>query len=176
MNVFSLFAVATALIVGASFASAGDVQHGNKHDAHDETAMDHVQHGDLVLTGAYVRATLPNQPVAGAFLTIENTGTEDEMLVGVSADFAGRGEVHEMKMVDDTMQMRKLDAGLVIPAGETVTLEPGGYHLMFMKLDQAMVEGETVNATLEFENTGPVTTSFNVEGKVAKRGEHDHGS
>ena len=124
--------------------------------------------GDLTLKAPFARATLPNQPVAGAFLTISNMGSEDDVLVGVSSSISERGEVHEMKMDGDTMKMREMEDGLLIPAGETVELKPGGYHLMFVQLNQSLVEGETVEATLEFQNAGSVTIPFSVMGKGAK--------
>lgn len=123
--------------------------------------------GAMVLTDPFSRATLPNQPVAGAFLTIENTGTAEDVLVSVSADFAGTGEIHEMSMQGEMMRMRPLPDGLPIAAGETVALMPGGYHLMFSDLTQPLVEGETVEATLQFRDAGSVTIPFTVLGKGA---------
>jgi copper(I)-binding protein len=168
-------ATVTLLILAAS-VSAGD-----KVDDHGDNMaeMKMVEHkvGDLTLTGAFARATLPNQPVAGGFLRITNTGDMDDRLVSVSASFAQKGEVHEMAMDGDTMRMRKLSDGLVIPAGETVELQPGGYHLMFMKLNTPLVEGEMVDATLLFENAGTVTIPLAVLGKGAKSMDHsEHGS
>jgi uncharacterized protein YcnI/copper(I)-binding protein len=123
--------------------------------------------GDLTLTGAFTRATLPNAPVAGGFLTIVNTGAEDDRLVTVSADFAKEGQIHEMAMEGDVMKMRQLADGLTIPAGGTVTLEPGGYHLMFMGLNRALTESETVPVTLTFEKAGEITIDLPVAGAAA---------
>ncbi|MEM6713429.1 MAG: copper chaperone PCu(A)C, partial [Pseudomonadota bacterium] len=133
--------------------------------------------GDLMLKAPFARATLPNQPVAGAFLTIANMGTEDDVLIAVSTTIAERGEVHEMAMDGDTMRMRELSDGLVIPAGSSVELKPGGYHLMFMQLNEPLVEGEMVEATLEFQNAGTVTIPFSILGKGARSMDHSgHGS
>lgn len=129
--------------------------------AHDVTF------GALELNGPFARATLPNAPVAGGFLTIVNTGAEDERLVSVSVDFAKEGQIHEMAMEGDVMKMRQLPEGLVIPAGETVTLEPGGLHLMFMGLTQPLVEGETVPVTLTFEKAGTTTIDLHIGGAAA---------
>lgn len=150
-----------------------------KHDHDMAKNMDKAEHmlGDLVLTAPFARATLPNQPVAGAFLQVTNNGTEDDVLIAVSSPVSERGEVHEMAMDGDTMRMRELADGLVIPAGETVELKPGGYHLMFMKLKEPLVEGEMVEATLEFQNAGSVTLPFAIMGKAAKSMDHSgHGS
>lgn len=112
--------------------------------------------GDLTLGGAFSRATPPGAPVAGGFLTIANAGAAEDRLVAASADFAGRTEIHEMAMEGEVMRMRALPDGLSIPAGGTVELKPGGYHLMFMELKQPLVEGETVNVRLRFEKAGEV--------------------
>lgn len=118
--------------------------------------------GALELNGPFTRATLPNAPVAGGFLTIVNTGAEDDRLIAVSADFAKDGQIHEMAMQGDVMKMRQLDEGLVIPAGGSVTLEPGGLHMMFMGLTQPLVEGETAPVTLTFEKAGTVTLDLHI--------------
>lgn len=160
------------LMIGvlSAFAASGITTAGEMKPADDMAKMDMAEHtlGELVLKTPFARATLPNQPVAGAFLTISNTGSDDDVLIGVSSSVSERGEVHEMKMDGDTMKMREMADGLVIPAGETVELKPGGYHLMFMKLNQPLVEGETMEATLEFQNAGSVTIPFAIMGKGAK--------
>ena len=139
-------------------------------------AMEH-KAGDLTLSAAFSRATLPNQPVAGVFLTITNTGAEDDILLAVSSPVAGKGEVHEMAMEGDTMKMRPIADGLVIPAGGSVELKPGGYHVMFTGLNQPLVEGETIDVTFEFRNAGTVTIPVPVLGKGATSMDHSgHGS
>lgn len=160
----SLAAAMTAVFFVTPFAQAGEMKEGGMA----KMEMSEHQVGDLMLKAPFARATLPNQPVAGAFLTISNMGTEDDVLIAVSSPVSERGEVHEMKMDGDTMKMREMADGLVIPAGETVELKPGGYHLMFMKLNQPLVEGETVEATLEFQNAGSVTLPFAIMAKGAK--------
>lgn len=54
------------------------------------------------------------------------------------------------------MGMRELEDGLELPAGEEVSLEPGGYHIMLLELGQPITEGDTIPVTLEFENAGEV--------------------
>ncbi|MEG4645683.1 DUF1775 domain-containing protein [Paracoccus sp. P2] len=130
--------------------------HGHGPDAQAAAAGGPVVLGDLALSGGFSRATPPGAPVAGGFLTIANGGDEDR-LVAAHADFAGRTEIHEMAMEGEVMRMRELPDGLAIPAGATVELKPGGYHLMFMELKQPLVEGETVNVTLSFEKAGEVS-------------------
>ena len=129
--------------------------------------------GALELNGPFARATLPNAPVAGGFVTIVNTGAEDDRLVSATSDIARETQIHEMAMEGDVMKMRQLSDGLVIPAGETVTLAPGGYHIMFMGLTGSLVEGETVPVILTFERAGTVTVALHI-GAAAADAPADH--
>ena len=93
-----------------------------------------VKSGNLVLDHAWARATPGGAKVGGGYVTIENNGTAADRLVGGSSPAAGKVEVHEMAMDNDVMKMRPVKDGLPIPAGQTVKLEPGGYHIMLMEL------------------------------------------
>jgi periplasmic copper chaperone A len=140
-------------------------------------AHDGVTHlGPINISAAFSRATLPNAPVGGGFLVIENTGDTDDRLVSATSAAAPDVQIHEMGMDGDVMRMRQLPDGLPIPAGETVTLAPGGYHLMFMQITQPFVEGETVPVTLTFEKAGTVDIELPVMGAAADapaaHGEH----
>jgi periplasmic copper chaperone A len=126
-----------------------------------------LQLGALTITSPFARATMPNAPVAGGFLTITNAGPEDDTLIAAVSDIAGTMQVHEMVMDGDVMKMRELAGGLVIPAGGTVELKPGGYHLMFMDLKGALVEGETVKVTLTFANAGTVDVELAIGPRAA---------
>ena len=131
--------------------------------------------GSLNISGPFTRATLPNAPVGGGFLAIENTGTEADHLVSASSSVAKDTQIHSMAMEGDVMKMRELPDGLEIPAGETVVLSPGGFHLMFMGLNQAFVEGETVTVTLTFEKAGAVDVLLPVMTSAADApAEHAH--
>lgn len=129
---------------------------------------DDVKAGDLVISQAWSRATPSGAKVAGGYLTIENKGAAPDKLVSVSADIAGKAEVHEMAMDNGVMKMRLLEKGLVIDPGKTVKLAPGGYHLMLQELKGPFKEGEKVPVTLEFEKAGKVAVSLDVQGVGAQ--------
>ncbi|HWV20124.1 MAG TPA: copper chaperone PCu(A)C [Devosia sp.] len=129
-------------------------------DAHAGHSAEVIVLGSIEITGAFSRATLPNAPVGGGFMTITNKGAEDDRLVSVKTDIAKEAQIHEMAMEGDVMKMRQLKDGLALPAGETVTLEPGGLHLMFMGLNGAIKEGDLVPVTLTFERAGTVTVDL----------------
>lgn len=111
----------------------------------------------LSIADGFTRATRPGAPVAGGFMLITNTTGHDDRLVGASSSVAGVMQVHEMAMEDGIMKMRELAGGLPIPAGEAVTLKPGGYHVMFMELKEPLVQGTKVDVTLKFEKAGEVS-------------------
>ena len=90
-------------------------------------------------------------------------------LIGVSVTFAGKAEIHEMKMQNDVMKMRPVTGGLEIPPGETVELKPGGYHVMFMKLAGQLNEGEKRKATLVFEKAGELEVELTPQGTLAEK-------
>ena len=131
------------------------------------------QLGDLTISAPFSRATLPNAPVAGGFMTLTNNGAQDDRLIAAESTASGHMEIHEMAVVDHVMTMRELPDGLPIPAGETVELRPGGLHLMFMQLQHPLVEGETVDVTLTFENAGQIDVPLSI-GAMNTRNDHSH--
>jgi copper(I)-binding protein len=130
---------------------------------------EHVKIGNLIIAAPYVRAMVPGAPVGGGYMTITNTGNADDRLVAASSPRAATVQIHEMKMDNDVMIMRELADGLVIPAGKTVELKPGGYHVMFMKVAEPFLQGQTVRATLRFEKAGSVDIDFPVGSITADR-------
>jgi periplasmic copper chaperone A len=129
---------------------------------------DDVKAGDLTISQAWARATPGGAKIGGGYLTIENKGSAPDRLVGASADFAGKIEVHEMAMNNGVMKMRPLANGLTIEPGKTVKLAPGGYHLMIMDLKNPLKQGDKVPVTLEFEKAGKVSVSLDVQGVGAQ--------
>lgn len=161
-SLFSLLLAAVTLVPPLAIA-----HHTGDHQA--ET----VQLGKLELSNAYLRATPPRAPVAGGYLTITNSGTEDDRLLSLTAPVGDEASIHEMAENDGVMTMRPLQNGLTIPAGETVTLEPGGLHLMLTGLKEQLVEGQSLDLTLNFEKAGAVTMTFEIRALNA-RGKDDH--
>lgn len=144
----------------------------------------HAGHGgrDMADTGGtmhvetpWMRQPPPGAAVAGGYMVIRNTGTEADRLVGGAVPFAERFEIHEMAMDNGMMQMREVEGGLAIPAGGSVDLAPGAYHIMLMGLTDAPKAGDTIPMTLEFEKAGTVEVELMVESMGATRpsGSHD---
>lgn len=116
------------------------------------------------VSNAWVRATVPGQSGTGAFMNL--SAPDGARLVGVSSPVAGVAEVHEMKMEGDIMKMRALPT-LELPAGKTVQLKPGGYHLMLMDLKQPLPKGSSVPLTLRFQNAKGAQSRLEVTLPVA---------
>jgi len=164
MNIFKSVAVATALTLVSLAALADDYKAG-----------------DLTLTQAWTRATPPKAKAGGGFVAITNAGTQADRLIAAGSDTAAKVELHEMSVTDGVMKMRKLEDGILLPAGETVALKPGGLHIMFMGLNQPFEEGTTVPVTLTFEQAGDVAVELSVAKMGAKtpnggKMNHDHES
>jgi periplasmic copper chaperone A len=152
---------------------------GGAAQAHDYAA------GPLTIGHPWSRATPNGAKVAGGYLTVTNTGTEPDRLTGAAFGQAGRAELHSMSTENGVMKMAPVEGGLAIKPGETLTLAPGGYHLMFLDLKAPLKQGDAVAGSLTFEKTGTVPVSFEVEAIAARApgGEaknhgampHDHG-
>ena len=120
-----------------------------------------VEVGALSLTDLWTRATPPGAPTAGGYLTIKNTSSEADRLIAVSSPVAAKGETHFMETKDGVMTMLPVE-GVEVPAGGSVTLAPGGFHLMFITLSAPLKEGEKMPVTLTFEKAGSIDTFLHI--------------
>jgi copper(I)-binding protein len=119
----------------------------------------------ITVTDGWVRASVQGQSATGAFMSIKAGGTT--RLIGVFSPLAGVAEVHEMKMDGGVMKMRAVDGGLEIPAGKTVELKSGAYHLMLMDLKAVLPKGSTVPLTLLFKDRKGVESRVELQLPVA---------
>jgi hypothetical protein len=120
--------------------------------------------GRIELKHPWSRVAPPVAPVLGGYVTIINTGSEPDRLIGGSSVIAGKFEVHESTLVDGVTKMRPLKDGLVINPGQTVDLQPGGTHIMFVSPTSRPAEGQKFVGTLVFEKAGTINVEFAVEG------------
>ncbi|HJU21741.1 MAG TPA: copper chaperone PCu(A)C [Casimicrobiaceae bacterium] len=110
---------------------------------------------DLRIEHPYAIATPPGARTGGAYFTIHNGGASADRLVHVASPVAKSAEVHSMTMDGNVMRMRAVPA-LDIPAGASVALRPGGYHVMLMGLAHPLIRGASVPLTLTFEKAGTI--------------------
>lgn len=104
----------------------------------------------------------PGVPGVG-FLTLSNTGKKADRLLTVSSPLAGSVEIHQSGVENGVMQMRAITQGVALPAGKTVSLEPGAMHLMLFDLKAPLAAGEQLPLLLTFERAGQLTTQLQVE-------------
>jgi len=128
--------------------------------------------GTLEVSHPWTRATPPTAQAGGGFLTVTNKGTTSDRLVAVRSSASDKVEIHEMKMDGNVMRMRELEKGLEIPAGATVMLKPGGFHIMFMGLKAPFAKDAKVPVTLVFEKAGNLDIALDVEALGASAPKH----
>ena len=128
--------------------------------------------GTLEISQPWTRATPATAQSAGGFLTVTNKGTTPDRLIAARSAASAKVEVHEMRMDGNVMKMRELEKGLEIPAGATVMLKPGGYHIMFMGLKAPFAKDTKVPVTLVFENAGSLDIVLDVEALGAGAPKH----
>jgi len=118
--------------------------------------------GAIHISQTWARAT-PKGATAGAgYMTITNKGATPDKIICISDDASTQCQIHTMTMEGGVMKMRPVEGGLEIKPGESVTLKPGGDHVMFRDLKQPLVQGQSVKATLKFERAGTVDVDYPV--------------
>lgn len=132
------------------------------------------QAGEITIGHPWIRAAPIAAKVAGGFLTLENQGETADRLLAVEVAFAGRTQLHSVTLEGDVMQMRPLPDGVEIPPQSTVTLAPGGLHIMFLELSAPLAEGQQLPGTLIFEKAGRIEVEFIVEPLGTPGSGHDH--
>ncbi len=133
-----------------------------------------VKVGPLTLTDLWTRATPPGAVTGAGYFTITNTTAEPDRLVSVWSPAAANAEIHEMRMEGDRMLMRPVAGGVEVPAGATVELTPGGYHVMFVGVVVGFEEGGEVPVTLTFEKAGAIDTFLHILPLGSRGPAHDH--
>ncbi|KQX20890.1 MULTISPECIES: copper chaperone PCu(A)C [unclassified Sphingomonas] len=111
----------------------------------------------------WLRETPPAAETGAGYALIRNGGSKEDRLLGASSAVADAVEVHSMTMDGGIMRMRPVAGGLAVPAGGSVALRPGGYHLMLTGLKRPLRRGETVEIRLRFARAGSVPIRFRVE-------------
>ena len=116
--------------------------------------------GSIHISQPWARATPKGASSGAAYMTITNNGSTPDRVSCVSSDASAKCQIHTMTMDNGVMKMRPVEGGLEIKPGETVTLKPSGLHVMLVDLKQALEQGKTVEATLQFEKAGTVKVEF----------------
>ena len=125
--------------------------------------MTTTHHGDIVITHSRARPTLGAMKTTAAFMTIKNSGAQDDRLIGVKGDIAMALELHTHIKEGDVMRMRRVEDGFKIPAGGEHMLAPGSDHIMIMGMTEGAAIGDKLPMTLVFEKAGEIPVLVPVE-------------
>jgi len=121
------------------------------------------QNASIQVEKPWARATPGGATTGAAYMTLDNKSNAEDRLTGASSDVASTLQIHEMKVVNGTMQMREVAGGLAIPPGGSVALKPGGYHVMLIGLKKPLKTGDSFALTLQFQKAGSVSITVPVE-------------
>ena len=150
MKTTTQFLLAAALTAGALLAFVLPA------DAHE------IKIGNLVIHHPWISQPIGSADVAGAYTTIDNTGSTSDVLIRITIENVPTVQIHEMMMQGDVMKMREMAKGLMIPAGKSVELKPKSSHIMLIGIKSAYIVGEEVKGTFEFAKAGKVDVDFEV--------------
>lgn len=126
--------------------------------------------GKIDVEKPYARATPAGAMSGAAYMTLANKTQTADRLTGASSEVAAKVQIHEMKVVNGVMKMREVAGGLAIPAGGSVALKPGSYHVMLMGLKKPLVAGQSFALTLTFAKAGNISVTVPVEAMGATSG------
>ncbi len=116
--------------------------------------------GSMHISQPWARATPKGADDGAGYMTITNKGSTPDRVNCVSDDASKQCQIHSMTMEGGVMKMRPVEGGLEIKPGETVTLKPGGYHMMFVDLNHPLEQGKSVEAELKFDHAGTVKVDY----------------
>ena len=155
MKTGTLLATVVALSLCGGATAIAQMQHGG----HDMNMA--AQHENIMVEGVWARASVGRN--GAAFLTVMNKGQADDRLIAAKSDVSPRVELHTHLMEGNVMKMRQVK-DIPVPAGKSVTLKPGGLHVMMIGLNRKLVEGESFPLTLVFEKAGEITVPVTIKG------------
>lgn len=123
---------------------------------------------DVVVEGAWARASIGTSRPGAAYMTLRNTGNEAVTLTGITTPIAMMLEIHRTATNDKGVSTMAPAGEITIVPGESVALAPGGLHAMLMRLQEPMNEGESFPLTLTFSDGGEVVVEVPILGLGAR--------
>jgi hypothetical protein len=133
--------------------------------------------GLRLLAGSYVRAPLPGQSMTSAYLSLYNSLPQAVELVSVRSDASSEAEFHESQLEQGMSRMRTRTS-LLLAAGETLHMEPGGLHIMLFGLQKNRLDDGRVSIRVKTQVAEKRTVQFEwvlpVHSILHEGGEHSH--
>jgi hypothetical protein len=118
--------------------------------------------GKIHISQPWTRATPKGSSMAAAYMAITNHGSAPDHVSCVASDASAKCEIHSMTMEGGVMKMRPVEGGLEIKPGQTVTLQPSGFHVMLIDLKHPLEQGQSIKVTLKFDQAGTVDVDYPV--------------
>lgn len=116
------------------------------------TACTQEEQNSLNVHDAWVRAAPPNATAMAGYLTINNPSQLDYTLISANSPQFNKVEFHRTVITDGVARMRRQDE-LNIPAGNSLTLKPGDFHLMLLTPKAPLHIDDQVSVTLSIKNS-----------------------
>ena len=151
-----------ALAVTVLLAGAAALHVALARSATSAAAAGDYDAGSIHISQPWSRATPKGAASGAGYMTLTNKGTAPDRVSCVSDDASAQCQIHSMTMEGGVMKMRPMEGGLEIKPGESVTLKPGGNHMMFLSLKHPLEQGGTVKATLKFDRAGTIDVEYPV--------------
>lgn len=129
---------------------------------------------EITVENPYVRAVPPGQVNSAAFMQLNNSGSEQVALISASSTIAKNVELHNHINADGVMKMRQVDK-ITIAANGTASLQPGGYHIMLIGLNQDLTEGQEIDLKLQFSDNSEQALTIPVQKVMTGMKNHNHG-
>jgi len=129
---------------------------------------------EITIETPYVRAVPPGQMNSAAFMQLNNSGSEQVALISASSSIAKNVELHNHINADGVMKMRQVDK-VNIAANGTASLQPGGYHIMLIGLNQDLTEGQEIDLKLQFSDNSEQALTIPVQKVMTGMKNHNHG-
>jgi copper(I)-binding protein len=114
------------------------------------------------LPGDATSGKVSNSTLLAGYMLIKNTGSVDDSLIGVQADFTGITMLHESSVDGNGVASMNMLTAINVPAGQTVELKPGGMHIMLVGLKQELKVGDKVTLKLQFQHAGAISVQAQV--------------
>ncbi len=162
--------------VQGALTGHGDHSHGEMHDEDMNTGMVSGENeSGIQIMDAFARASIPNGAV---YFNVMNMGDAADAIISAESDVADVVELHETILDEDQMMQMMPVEQFDLPTAETVTLEPGGKHVMLLGIQEGLAEGDMISVTLNFANSDPISLMVEIReslmGGHGGHGDMDH--
>ena len=139
--------------------------------ADDAPGRGHAQDGDLTVSGAWMPE--PANPEVGAlYLEVANDAEHDDALTGVVTSVSETAELHTTGTDESGVSRMEEVEEVPVPAGETVELTSGGYHVMVLDIPEPLTEGDEFTTVLTFDGGTELDLTVPVEAMADHGGDH----